>query len=438
VIDMSGLLAGSLGFLAVIVLILLEVPIGLALGGVAFVGMYVMVGPQATYGVVGGSLYEFAANWSLSALPLFILMGAFLQHSGLASSIYRAARLWLSFLPGGLAIATNVAAAGFAATSGSSMATAATMARIAVPEMLKAGYDKSLAAGTVASAGTLGALIPPSILMILFGVLAEVSISKMLLAGILPGVLTLAVYVAMIVIRACLNPKIAPRSLDKEEKGQRWASLIPIWPLPVLFFGILGGIYGGFVTATEAAALGAFLAMLIALAFGQLSFSVLKNSIKTTMISTAQIFFVALGAVLFTRFLTLTGMSGAFTSLFLDLAVSPYLLLLAVSVMFIILGMFLDPLGVMLISIPIIIPIFTNLGMDLIWVGIIVVKYVEIGLLTPPIGFNVYVVKGVVGDEISIGTIFKGVGWFLFCEVIIMTIIILYPELTLFIPSQMN
>lgn len=435
---MSGLLAGLLGFVAVIILILLEVPIGLALGGVAFVGMYAIVGPQATIGVLGGSLYEFSANWSLSALPLFILMGAFLQHSGLAASIYRAARLWFSFLPGGLAIATNVAAAGFAATSGSSMATAATMARIAIPEMLKAGYSKSLAAGTVASAGTLGALIPPSILLILYGVLAEVSISKMLMAGILPGLLTLAVYVAMIVIRACINPEIAPRSLSQDEKDQRWSSLLPIWPLPLLFFGILGGIYGGLITATEAAALGAFLALLIALAFGRLSVAVLRDAIKTTMISTAQIFFVALGAVLFTRFLTLTGMSTAVTSLFLDLAVSPYLLLLAVSVMFIILGMFLDPLGVMLISIPIVIPIFTSLGMDLIWIGIIIVKYVEIGLLTPPIGFNVYVVKGVVGDEISIGTIFKGVGWFLLCEVIIMAIIICFPELTLVIPNQMN
>ncbi len=437
---MTGPLLGAFGLVAVLGLIALRLPIGVALGVTAFFGLAIQRNINVALSVVQQTPFEVAANWGLSAIPMFILMGAIAHNTGISHSLFRAARLWFSQLPGGLAVSTNMASAGFAAASGSSVATAATMSRLAIPEMLKAGYDKGLASGVVASAGTLGALIPPSIMFVIYGVFAEVSITKLLMAGVLPGLLTAAVYTIMIITRCKLNPKLAP-ALPLDERGtiwrDRWASLMPVWPLLVLIIGIIGGLYGGLFTPTEAGAAGALLACIIAASQGRLNFQVLWTSVLEAVTTTASLLFVAYGAVMFTKFLALTGMPAYLGSLMGIWALDPLLLVIAASVVYLILGMFLDPLGVLLLSLPIMQPMFAAVGADPIWLGVIIVKYIEIGLLTPPVGFNVYVVKSVVGDTIPLGTIFRGVGWFLLCEVIIMALLIGFPQISLFLPNSM-
>ncbi|UJQ94651.1 TRAP transporter large permease [Mariluticola halotolerans] len=437
---MTGPLLGAFGLVAVLGLIALRLPIGVALGVTAFFGLAIQRNINVALSVVQQTPFEVAANWGLSAIPMFILMGAIAHNTGISHSLFRAARLWFSQLPGGLAVSTNMASAGFAAASGSSVATAATMSRLAIPEMLKAGYDKGLASGVVASAGTLGALIPPSIMFVIYGVFAEVSITKLLMAGVLPGLLTATVYTIMIITRCKLNPKLAP-ALPLDERGtiwrDRWASLMPVWPLLVLIIGIIGGLYGGLFTPTEAGAAGALLACIIAASQGRLNFQVLWTSVLEAVTTTASLLFVAYGAVMFTKFLALTGMPAYLGSLMGIWALDPLLLVIAASVVYLILGMFLDPLGVLLLSLPIMQPMFAAVGADPIWLGVIIVKYIEIGLLTPPVGFNVYVVKSVVGDTIPLGTIFRGVGWFLLCEVIIMALLIGFPQISLFLPNSM-
>ncbi len=439
---MSGPTLGFASLALVLMLIAIRVPIGVALGVTAFIGFSLQRNINVAFGVVKSVPFEVAANWGLSAIPMFILMGAVAHNTGISAALFRAARVWFSGLPGGLAVATNLASAGFAAASGSSVATAATMGRIAIPEMLKHGYDKSLATGVVASAGTLGALIPPSILFVIYGVFAEVSITKLLIAGVLPGLLTAAVYTAMIIGRCWWNPSIAPRVSSEYSRQElwreRWRSLGPVWPLVVLIIGIIGGLYGGIFTPTEAGAAGAFLSCMVAASQGRLNLRVLTDSVMEAVKTTAQLFFVAYGAVMYTKFLALVGVPGVMGNLIGDWALDPVLLVVAVSVIYVILGMFLDPLGVLLLTLPIVQPMFRALGLDEIWLGVIVVKYIEIGLLTPPVGFNAYVVKSVVGDAIPLETIFRGIGWFLACEVAIMTLLLAFPEISLFLPNSMN
>lgn len=438
---MSNLQLGFAGLATVLILIALRVPIGVALGGVALIGLGFVRNSDVALGLLKSTPFGFIASWSLSAIPMFILMGAIAHNSGLSHSLFRAARLWFATLPGGLAVAANLACAGFAAASGSSVATAATMGRIAIPEMLKQGYSPSLASGVVASAGTLGALIPPSILFVLYGVFAEVSIVKLLMAGVLPGLLTAAVYTIMIIARCTIDPSVAPR-IDKAEfearKSERWRALADIWPLLLLIFGIIGGLYGGIFTPTEAGAAGAILSFGIAFIQGRLSWQVVVDSLRETVTSTARIFFVAMGAVMFTKFLALTGLPFFMGDLIGGWSESPLLLVLAMSVIFVILGMFLDPLGVLLLTLPIMLPMFKALDLDLIWIGVLMVKYMEIGMLTPPVGFNVYVIKSVVGDTIALETIFRGVTWFLACEVLIMALLIGFPQISLWLPGTLN
>jgi C4-dicarboxylate transporter, DctM subunit len=426
----------SLG--AVLVLLAIRVPIGVALGGVSILGIAYLRGFDVAIGMLRSAPYDFMANWELSAIPMFVLMGAIAHHSGISRSLFEAARLWLGRLPGGLAVATNFACAGFAAASGSSVAAAAAMGKIAIPEMLRAGYAPSLATGTVASAGTLAALIPPSILFVLYGIFAQASVTRLLIAGILPGILTAFVYAAMLLGRCYFFPELAPRSDIVTTFGEKLRSLRDVWPVALLILGVIGGLLGGIVTPTEAGAYGAFLAYLIALLQGRLTWNVFKASVVEGVTSTSRLLFVAVGAILFTKYLALSGMPFYLAGIMGRWALDPVLLVVGSSLIYLVLGMFLDPLGIMLITIPIFVPMFEKLGLDLIWFGVIVVKYLEIGLLTPPVGFNVYVIKTVVGDEIPLETIFKGVGWFLGCEVIIMTLIIVFPQISLFLPSLMN
>ena len=438
---MSSPWLSLLSLVAILVLIALRLPIGVALGVVSFAGFWYLRNLEAALGVVREVPFVFAANWELTAIPMFLLMGAIANNSGTSASLFRAARAWFGALPGGLAVATNAACAGFAAACGSSIAAAAAMARLAIPEMLKHGYDKGLAAGVVASAGTLAALIPPSILFVLYGIFAEVSIVKLLIAGVMPGLLTAAIYSVMIVVRCRLDPSLAPPIVFADRPAlqrERRESINEVWPLVVLIAGIIGGLYAGVVTPTEAGAGGAFLAMVLGLIRRQLSLAKLLQSLKDSMSTTAQIFFIGMGAVMYTKFLALAGLSSVMAATIGGWALDPVLLVVAISVIYLILGMFLDPLGIMLITIPVFVPMFAALKLDLVWLGVLVVKYVEIGMLTPPVGFNVYVVKAAVGDTIPLETIFRGCFWFLACEVVIMSLLIGFPQISLWLPNTMG
>jgi len=434
---MDSLTIGLIAIPILLIVMALRVPIGLALGSVSLIGLVIVRGPRAALGIFGDMPMEFGANWALSAVPMFIFMGSIAFHTELTHGLFESARLWLSRLPGGLAVATNFASAGFAAASGSSLATCAAMGRIAIPQMLRNGYDPGLAAGSVAAAGTLGALIPPSILFVLYGWFTGTSIGALLLAGVIPGILTALVYSGMVITRCKFSPKIAPPVNDQVTWSERWRSLAVIWPLPALIIAVIGSIYGGIATATEAACLGAFFALLIAFVRGRLTWKAIRDSISETLVSTASIFFVAIGAMLLTRFLAFAGVPFYLSEQVINLGLSPLGIILAISVIYLILGCFLDGLGVMLLTLPVLFPVMKQTGIDPIWAGVIIVKYLEIGMMTPPVGLNVYVVKGVVGDKIPLTTIFRGVGWYLVAETIIMALIISVPVLSTFLPYQM-
>ncbi|MGE0745987.1 MAG: TRAP transporter large permease [Rhodospirillales bacterium] len=435
---MSPLEVGFAGIAAILVLMAFRVPIGLALGVVAIVGIAAIRGIPSAYSAIRGMPWDVAAKFELSAIPMFILMGSLAHFGGLSAALFKAARLWVGALPGGLAISANFACAGFAAASGASVATAAAMGKIAIPEMLRSGYDRGLATGVVAAGGTLGIMIPPSIGFVLYGIFAEVSISKLLIAGILPGILTAVVYALMIVIRCTIRPELGPPQEVNATWGDRLRALGEIWPLLVLILGVIGGIYGGLTTPTEAGAFGAFLALAIAVVQGKMTWSRFMDSILEAVSTTARIFFIVIGAVLFSRLLSLAGTAPYLTGLVQDYITDPLPLILASAVLFIILGMFLDALGLMLLTLPVLLPLFAAAKMDLIWFGVLTIKFVEIGLITPPVGMNVYVIKGVAGPDISLETVFKGVFWFIGCEVIIVTLLVAFPQISLYLPNLMS
>jgi C4-dicarboxylate transporter, DctM subunit len=429
----------SLG--GMLVLIALRVPIGIAMGAVAFLGFWYLRNFNVALSALSDTPFVFAASWDLSAIPMFLLMGAIAGNSGIGTALFRAAHAWFGALPGGLAVATNWACAGFGAASGSSVAAAAVMARLAVPEMLKQKYDKGLATGVCASGGTLDALIPPSITFVIYGVFAEVSVPKLLIAGILPGLLTAAVYMIMIMVRCSLDPSLAPPVAFADRAAlwrERRASLAGIWPILVLIVGVIGGLYAGVMTPTEGGAVGATLAAVIGIAQRKLTLAGFLDALEDAMATTAQLFFVGIGAILYTKFLALSGTADMFKQLIGQWALDPLLLVIAVSVVYIILGTFMDPLGMILLTIPVFVPMFASLDLDLVWLGVLVVKYIGISLLTPPVGFNIYVVASATDNSIPLQTIYRGCYWFLGCEVVIMALLIAFPQISLFLPNLMN
>lgn len=435
---MSSVTIGFLGCGFMLFLLALRVPVAFGLLISAIAGIYAIRGVRPVYGFIENVPFEFATHWTLSAVPMFLLMGAIAGHSGMTSSLYKAMRIWVGRLPGGLAVATNFAGAGFAAACGSSLATTAAMGRLAVPEMLRLGYNPALATGCAAAVGTLGALIPPSIIMVLYAVFAEVPVGQMLIAGIGPGLLTAVAYAGLIIIRCTIQPSLAPAvDLSGVTRAERRQAMAEVWPIPVLAIGVIGGIYTGLVTPTEAGALGALLAAVIGTLRGTLDWVGLRRSISEALRSTGMILFIAISATLFSKFMALSGMPRELSNYVTEMAISPFMAILAVSIILLLLGCFLDTLGIMLLTLPIFLPIFKALDINEIWIGIIIVKLLEIGLLTPPMGMNVFILKGVVGDTVPLGTIFRGIMWMLLAEAVVMALLIAFPPITLFLPSLM-
>jgi tripartite ATP-independent transporter DctM subunit len=435
---MDKVTIGFIGLGVSLLLIAVRVPIGVSLGLVSFVGIAAILNLKAAWGIVTAVPFNFVGDWNLSAIPMFLLMGYVASSSGLTAGLFRAMRLFLSRLPGGLAVASVAACALFAAASGSSVATSAAMARIATPEMLRYRYQPALATGVIAASGTLGSMIPPSILMVLFGYFAEVSIGKLFVAGVIPGILSAVMFSLMIIGRVSISPQLAPPVEEHPSWTERLAVLKEIWPLPVLIGGIMLGIFFGVFTPTEAGAVGAFLACLIAALRRTLSWPVMRDAIVHTLTSTAGIFMVVIGTVLLVRFMALSGLPKFITASLIAFGSDEILILVMVAVLYFVLGMFVDSIGLLLLTLPILLPVVRDAGMDLIWFGVIVIKMLEIGLVTPPVGLNVFVMKGALGNLVSLPQIFRGVAWFIAADLVTLTLIIVFPMLSLWLPSFMK
>ncbi|RQW62637.1 TRAP transporter large permease [Vibrio viridaestus] len=434
---MTNLDIGLGGILVALILIAIRVPIGVALGLISIAGIALMTNMNVAWGLVSATPYDFAGQWELSAAPMFLFMGYLCSTTNMTQGLFQAMRVYLHKVPGGLAVSSVLASAFFAAASGSSVATSAAMSRIAVPEMLKYNYDKGLATGTIAASGTLGSLIPPSVLLVLYGVYAQVSVGQLFMAGFLPGIMSAGLYILMIMIRVKRNPRLAGDSLNNPPEESKFDSLKQIWPLPVLIAVVLGGIFNGIFSPTEAGAVGACIAAIVAFFRKTLTTKAVKSALCSSAMSTASIFIILIGSLLFTRFLALSGVPTAFSNLILSVSTDTWWILLSVALIYLVLGMFIDSIGLMLLTLPLILPLVQGADLNLVWFGIIIVKLLEVGLVTPPIGLNVYVIKGALGNIVTLPQVFKGVSWFIFMDIIALLLIILIPALSLYLPQQM-
>lgn len=432
---MSNLDIGIWGTAVALILIALRVPIGLALGLVSVVGISLMFNMNIAWGMISATPFDFVGQWELSAAPMFLLMGFLCSATDMTRGLFLSLRHYLARLPGGLAITSVGACAFFAAASGSSVATASAMSRMAVPEMLNNGYDRGLATGTIAASGTLGSLIPPSVLLILYGVYAQVSVGQLFMAALIPGILSALLYVAMIMVRVWLKPSLAGPVAVESTPEERAAALRDIWPLPALIFFVLGGIFSGAFSPTEAGALGVAAALAISVMRGKLTRKALMEAISQALSSTASIFIILIGSLFFTRFLALSGVPRAFSEAILSVSTEVWWILFAVAVIYLVLGMLIDSIGLLLLTLPIMLPLVGASGMDAVWFGIIVIKLLEVGLITPPIGLNVYMINAALNNRVTLPEIFKGITWFLVMDIVALLLIMAFPMIALWLPS---
>lgn len=432
---MSDVHIGLAGIGLLLALISLRVPIGVSMITVSFAGIWYLMGWNVAWGSLGLIPYQFSTNWVLSSVPMFLLLGFVCYHARLTEGLFRAARMWLSGVPGGLAIAGIFGCAGFASVCGSSVACAAAMGRIAVPEMMKERYSAELATGTIAAGGTIGALIPPSIIMILYGVIAQTSITELFLGGVTIGLITMVSYILVILVRVKLNPALAPASAQTILMSHKLAALKDVWPILLIMLGIFGGLFSGLFTPTEAGAVGALLSCVVALIARSLTWERFKNAILETLLTTTALLIIGIGASLLQRFLALSGAGTFISELVIDQNADIVWVLMGIVLIYLLLGMFLEPIGAMLLTLPIVLPIINSADLSLVWFGVVLTKLLEIGMVTPPVGMNVFVIKGVVGNLISTTGIFKGIMWFLFADIVVLAIMMFFPELVLFLPK---
>lgn len=432
---MSSELIGVLGILALFILLALRMYIGMAMMVVGFVGTGFIIGWQPSLDLLGLLPMDKSLSYDLSVIPLFILMGQFAFISGISTDLYNTVYNWMGHLRGGLAMATVLACAFFAAVSGSSLATGATMGMVAIPEMLKYKYDPRLATGCVAAGGTLGILIPPSIGFVIYGIFTEQSIGKLLMAGLLPGIMLSGLFVLVIILMCAVKPEMGPPG-PAVGWSARIKSLSGTWGMLLLFFVVIGGIYTGIFTPTEDAGVGAFGALLILAVKRKLSWSSVIQCLGETGKMTAFIFLIIIGAEVFSYFLALTGLPTLLSEFIAGLTVSRWLIFTAIIMVYMILGCVMEVYSIMMLTLPIIFPIVLSLGFDPIWFGVMIVIVLEVGLITPPIGLNVFVLKGS-APEIPVETMFRGIWPFLGMALLAMVLLSLFPQIAMFIPSHM-
>lgn len=419
---------GLLALAGLLLLIGLRVPIGVSLIAVSFLGIWGIAGSRAAMSMLTTIPYTSSASWTLSSIPMFLLMGYIAYHSGLTRGLFEAARVWWGWMPGGLAIASLAGASGFAAVSGSSVACSAAIGRIAIPEMHRAGYDLRIATGSVAAGGTIGALIPPSIILILFGIQSNSNISALFLGGLFVGLASLAFYIMAVLVVWWRHPDWLPRSTG-HSMGDRWQKTLEIWPVLVLIVAVLGGLFAGFFTATEAGAFGAFMSIVIGLVRRSLSWNGFKESMVDTLLSSGGLFIIAVGANLFTRLVAMSGLSAEIGQFVEGLGLNSFMLLLLITLIYLAMGMFLEPIGALLLTLPLFLPLINAHGIDVIWFGLLVAKLLEIGMITPPVGLNVFVIHSVARDYVRLEQVFAGIIPFLLADLALVLTMLLTRSL---------
>jgi C4-dicarboxylate transporter DctM subunit len=426
---------GILVILLMIVFIFLGMPVGFSLGVAGLIGLWFVGGIDSVGSVLSTVPFRTAAHYTLSTLPMFILMAQFIATSRIVDDIFSAAQRWLERLPGGLAIATVFASAGMAAMAGSSTASAATLASVAIPQMRKRGYSQKVAAGVVTVSGTLAIMIPPSIPFVVYGIVTETSIGKLLIAGIIPGVITAIMYTLGILLWHKLQPGIMPRPTQLYSWKERWASLKPLWAFIILSTTVIGSMYAGVATPTEASAFGAFGALVIPLALRRITKTGFSQAVLESIKVSTMIFTIIIGAMIFGYFLTLTQTTQNLVRFLGGLPVPSWAILSMIIVLYLVLGTIMDQIAILLITLPLTFPLVMNMGYNPLWFGVVITKIVEIGMITPPVGMNAYVVSATSG--IPLEEVFKGTGVLLLVEIISLIILLAFPILSTFLPSMM-
>lgn len=433
---MSEALVGVLGIAALFICLVARLPVGMALLVVGFAGIWVIDGSRAAIATMSSETYTSVTAYGLSIIPLFILMGNMAGAAGYSQRLYEAANAWIGRFRGGLASATVLGCAAFAAVSGSSVATAVTIGKVALPQMKRFGYRDGLATGSVAAGGTLGILIPPSTGFVLYAILTEESIGKLFIAGILPGILLALLFVVVIMVITTIKPEEGPAGPTTSLSEKLWATLHAI-PLIGVILVSIGGIYLGLFTPVEAAGIGASLVTLLGLLTRAIKISTLPDILLETVSTTAMLYLIIIGAHVFGPFLALTHIPEYLATELDSLGLGALGTLLLILIGYIILGMFFDGLAMLVVTLPVVYPIITGLGYDPIWFGVIAVIVIEMGLITPPVGINVFVVKGV-ARNVPMATIFRGVLPFWFAMAVCLLMLVVFPEIALYLPSQMK
>lgn len=410
-------------------------PIAFALGISGSIGLLMFSGWDAFLGILQTAPYDSVKSFLMSAIPMFILMAAFMTVSGIMKDLFEAAYKWLGKLPGGLGIATVFAGALMAAVSGSSQASAAAMSKAAAPEMKKYKYNTAFTMGVISMSGTLAVMIPPSIILILYGILTETGVGSLLIAAVIPGILTAIGYIVVIFVWVKMKPEIAPKIEINPTLKEKFVSLKNVWPMLVIIVAVIGGIYSGIVTATEAGALGAFITLVVVFVMGRMSLNKFGTALNDTIKSTTMIMTIIVGAHIFSYFLTMTQSTQKVVAMVEGMEVSRYWILAIIIIIYLILGFFMDQIAILILTLPLTFPIIVSLGFDPVWFGIIVTKTVEIGLVTPPVGMNVFVATGAAGVKTAEG--FKGVTWFVIMDMLILLLLIILPFITLWLPGYM-
>jgi len=431
---MNPELIGIIGIAILLLLILFRVSVGLSLFLVGFIGVSWLSDWDVGLSQLGTSAFGTANNYGLSVIPLFILMGMFMSNTGLGKDLFNAVDKWIGHFRGGLAIATVGAASIFAAISGSSNATTATLAKITIPEMKEYNYRTTFSTAAVAAGGTLGILIPPSVILILYGALTSEPIGPLLIGGLIPGIILTLLFMLMINIQVRLDPSIAPKKEIAASTAEKFGSLKSVWPFLLIFAISIGGIYFGVFTPSEAGGIGAIGAFFLTLLTKRLNFKGLISSLDETIRLTVMLFLILIGASLFGKFLALSQIPMYLTTKVGSLDVSPYLIMAMILLVYFILGMFLEGIAIMVLTLPIVYPLITQLGFDGLWFGIIIVMVLNIGVLTPPLGLSVYIISGVVKD-VPIQQIFRGVIPAVLTMVAFTIILVIFPEIVTFLPS---
>jgi C4-dicarboxylate transporter, DctM subunit len=427
--------AGIIVAIMLFFLLSMGVHIGVGLGLSGFVGILITINERAALAQLATVPFSTTNSFTLAVVPLFILMGALATQAGLTTDLYKAAYNWLGKISGGLAMATTLASAAFGAACGSTIVNAAVFTKMAMPEMTKFGYDKRISAGCIAASGTLASLIPPSILMIIYAVITEQSVARLLVAGLIPGLMSAAIYMLGIYLVARARPDLCPIPNVIITRREKWESLKGVWGITFLFILVIGGIYLGFFVPTYAGAFGAFL---IVAAKGKLNGKMLVDTFKDAGITTSTIFIIVIGGIIFARFLTYTGLVGDISDWMLALELSPFMYLVGFAVLYLLLGMLIDPIAIMVMTLPVMFPILTSVGYDPIWLGVIAIKLAEISLITPPVGLNVYVVRSASPVPLRLEEVFAGVTPFLMMDFVTLGLLIAFPSIVLFLPNLMS